>query len=98
MSAVAAPAPDDGLPPIVSIDELIRTSEPELVGCGFAFIPCSACGGETAEPEELERVKANQPHWWGPDRCQCEFDYMAWRRYVAEVEERWDKQKQERGK
>ena len=86
---ITAPAPDDGLPPIISSDQLIRTAKQQQLFAGEAIARCPSCGGECAEPEEIEAQKRFQRGWKMPHRCECVWDADGWRQYVAAVEAHW---------
>ena len=89
MSVVVASAPDDGLPPIISSDELIRTARPQQLFANEPIVRCPECHGETADLDEIEAQKCFPPRWKMPHRCECVWDSDGWWQYVAEVEAHW---------
>jgi hypothetical protein len=79
---------DDGLPPIVSLADFLRTHiEPE--DYAGPIEACPHCGGELAEPHEIDTRFNLHFRLSPPCTCDQTEGEEEWRGWVRSVEERW---------
>lgn len=85
---------DDGLPPIKCFAEFAKDI-PLPTDDDGPIDRCPDCGGELAEPYELEQRRKLCPDYQPHKPCDCDQELpQEWHTYVSDVTQRWGKKNQ----